>query len=477
MTARTFQWLVFQELRRLLLARWVGGATALLCACSAFSIVLGTRDLQEHTVAYQELLQERVAAQLRSERVMGRSAEPGLRVVRKPASGAILANGIEPEMPAAWEFTPAGAEALAPYVRSEVGINGRSVGDLPGIIAGLGGLLALWLGVSTLVSDRGAGRFAALRSLPVAPETMVIVRLAGGTLTLILVAALWSVTVALSVRIFVPADVVIPPWIPIWMAGPALCYLALMFALGTTAGAASREGLNAFATALLIWIAIVFVVPQSNQLIIRSVIQLLPQARMEVERREHMADASRLLELEIGAAMAAQWPGVRSPSDEQQSTAYFAVGEPIWSAGLARIRAAARLEEREWREQRAHADRVAAWLDGLNPSSWLVETMAELSGTGHSMAADWVQTIAAHDKFLDQQLFSNRPRVNARVNEIVMAFDRRPGPRFSDLPAFTAPADHAGTWTSAARRSFAGLAVYTMLAMAAAYFSLRSRLR
>ena len=56
MTSGTFCWLILQEVKGLLLARWVGGATALLCACSAFSVVLSTRDLQEHTESYQQLL-------------------------------------------------------------------------------------------------------------------------------------------------------------------------------------------------------------------------------------------------------------------------------------------------------------------------------------------------------------------------------------------------------------------------------------
>ena len=131
--------------------------------------------------------------------------------------------------------------------------------------------------------------------------------------------------------------------------------------------------------------------------------------------------------------------------------------------------------------RRGRADRVKSWLDGLSPNLWLLETMAELAGTGRSSEANWARAIDARDRVLGEQLFANRPKVTARVfwngEEILMAFDRHPPPRFSDLPAFTAPPDHTGTWTSAARRSFAGLLAYTMLAMAVAYFSIRSLLR
>src|SRR5688500_501173 len=195
MTSSAFRWLILQEVKRLLLARWVGGATALLLACSAFSVVLSTRDFVEHFEAHQRLVQQRVEAQVRAKSwALGRTPEPGLRAIRSPTPGAVLAAGVEPVLPAAWEFTPAGTEALDPYSRRDFGIN-RNVGDLSGVIAGLGGLLALWLGVSTVVSDRVAGRIAALRTLPVSSRTTAVVRLAGGALALTVIALAWCLTI------------------------------------------------------------------------------------------------------------------------------------------------------------------------------------------------------------------------------------------------------------------------------------------
>src|SRR5688500_15568208 len=176
MTARTFHWLMLQEARRLLLARWVGRATLFLCAFSSLSVALNMRHFQQHTESHEQLLQRRVEAQMRSGGYPpGRAAEPGLRVIRPPTPGAVLAAGIEPALPAAWEFTPAGSEALAPYSRTEVGIRGNGIGDLAATIGGLGGLLAVWLGVSTVVSDRTTGRIAALRTLPVRSDSMAFV--------------------------------------------------------------------------------------------------------------------------------------------------------------------------------------------------------------------------------------------------------------------------------------------------------------
>lgn len=481
MTAGTFNWLVLQEVKRLLLARWVGPAIVLLCAFSAFSITLSNRDLQENLEAYKDLVARRVEAQLRAPgQPSGREAEPGLRVIRAPAAGSVLVAGSEPALPAAWEFTPAGTESLPPY-RNEARGDGRRVGDIAEIITALGGLLALWLGVSTVLSDSAAGRLSALRTLPVAPETMAVVRLAGGTVSLIIIAMAWCATVILSVEVFVPADLQVPLSMPIRMAGPVACYLSLMFVIGTGAGAAAREGQSALVATFLIWIAIVFVVPQVNQLITRSVIDVVPRNRMEAERRDQFADATWMLEGQVGVAVAAKLPDVEIPTAEQQSGAFLAVGEPIWTAGLTGIREAAIREELRWLESRARADRIQNWLDGLNPSSWLYWSMAELAGTGRSTAAAWTQSVAKHEELLNRRLFSDRPRVNARVpwkdQTLKMAFDRHPAPRYSDLPLFAAPPVRAGAWTPEAGRSFAGLAAFTMIAMAAAYFRLWSRLR
>ena len=482
MTGRTFCWLIIQEVKRHLMARWVGWATALLCACSAFSVALSTRDFQERTDSYVQLLDQRIEAQLRGTgRALGRAPEPALRVIRPPAPAAVLAAGIEPALPAAWEFTPAGAEALDPYVRRDFGIIDRNVSDLSGVIAGLGGLLALWLGVSTIVADRGAGRIAALRTLPVSPRITAFVHLAGGTLALTVVAVVWCVTVVLTLRTLAPADAGVPSAIPVSMTGPVVSYLALMFALGTAAGGAAREETGALVTAFAIWMAIVFVVPQMNQFITRSVADVPSRTQMEDERREHIADEARLLENEIGAAMVTEWSDVRRPNAEKQELAYFATGEPVWRAGITRLRSIAVLHEREWLAQRRHANRIRRWLDGLNPRWWLFESMAEIAGTGHSTEKDWTRAIDAHVQTLNQRLFDDRPKVNARVTwqgePLLLSFDRHLAPLFSDLPPFVPPPAHTGMWTRGALRSLAGLLAYTLLAMAAAYFALRSRLR
>jgi ABC-type transport system involved in multi-copper enzyme maturation permease subunit len=442
-------------------------------------VVLSIREFQEHAASYQEMLQQRVEAQLRgSGRPLGRTAEPGLRVIRRPSPGAVLATGIERAIPAAWEFTPAGIEALAPYTRTELSISDRGVGDLAGIIAGLGGLLALWLGVSTVESDKTAGRIAAMRALPAGAGTMAVVRLAGGTLALAVVVAAWCVTVGLTTRAFMPAVVDIPPSTHVWLAAPVLFYMTLMFALGTSVGAAARDGVSASVTAFLIWLAVVFVIPQTTQLITRSVIEVPTRSSLDVERREHLADAVRLLENEVGAAMAKIWPAVMSPTREQQGAAYLAIGEQTWTSGWTRIRAAAELEQRQGLEMLARDSRLKRWMDSVNPRSWLLESMAEVAGTGRSMEAAWTAAITSHDQDLNEHLFSNRVRVNPRVQwkgqALILAFDRRPAPRFSELPPFVEPQGNYGMWKSPI---FGGLAAYTSLAMASAYFWLRSRLR
>ena len=481
MSGRTFYWLALQEVKRLLQARWVGGGVALLSVCSVFSVLLGTRDLQEHTKSYQGLIQQRVEVQLRPSQPWGRSSEPGLRVIREPTPGAILAAGFEPALPAAWEFTPSGTEGLHTYARNASGIGARNIGDLTGIIAGLGGLLALWLGVSPVVSDRAAGRIAALRTLPVSPAMLVGVRLTGGTITLAVVAAVWCLTVGLSIQMFVPPDLEIPLSMPVWMAAPVFLYLTLMYGIGTAVGGAAKEGISAIVMAFGLWMAILFVVPQINQLITQSLADVPPQSRMEAERADNMADSARLLEQEVGAAVSTQWPDVSRVPDELQLSIYLSVGEPIWRAGLIRIRDAAALEERHWLEQRARADRLKGWLDSVNPNAWLFETMAELAGTGRTTATAWTQAIASHNRALDEKLFLNRPRVNARVlwkgQPQLLAYDRYRPPKYSDLPSFVDPPAQSGAWTPAAARNLAGLAVYTLLAMAAAYFWLWSRLR
>lgn len=454
---------------------------ALLSACSVFSVGLSIRDLQEDTESYLSLIQQRVEAQFRLGQPWGRSAEPGLRVIREPAPGAVLASGFEPALPAAWEFTPSGTEGLATYSRNVSGISGRNIGDLAGIIAGLGGLLALWLGASTVVSDRAAGRIAALRTLPVAPATMAGARLIGGTIAVAVVAATWCLTVGLTIQMFVPPDLEIPLTMPVWMAAPVFLYLTLMYGIGTAVGAAAKDGISAIVMVFAVWMATLFVVPQINELITQSLVDVPPQSRMEAGRRDNMADSARLLEQEIGAAVSRRWPDVSRVPDELQLSIYRSVGEPIWQAGVIRIRDAAALEERQWLEQRARADRLRGWLDSVNPNAWLVETMAELAGTGRTTAADWTLAIASHKRALDDKLFLNRPRISARVvwkeQPLVLAYDRYYPPLYSELPAFVAPQARSGIWTPVAARNLAGLAMYALLAMAAAYFWLWSRFR
>jgi ABC-type transport system involved in multi-copper enzyme maturation permease subunit len=310
---------------------------------------------------------------------------------------------------------------------------------------------------------------------------MAGVRLFGGTVAVAVVAAVWCLTVGLSIQMLVPPDLEIAPMMPVWMAAPAFLYLTLMYGIGIAAGAAAKDGISAIVMAFAVWMATLFVVPQINELITQSLVDVPPQSRMEAERRDNMADSARLLEQEIGAAVSRRWPDVSRVPDELQLSIYRSAGEPVWRAGVIRIRDAAALEERQWVEQRARADRLKGWLDSVNPNAWLVETMAELAGTGRTAASAWTLAVASHQRALDEALFLNRPRITARVlwkeQPLILAYDRHRPPLYSALPSFVAPQAQSGIWTPAAARSFAGLTIYALLAMAAAYFWLWSRLR
>ena len=276
-----FRYLVADEVRRNLRAPWLLVGVVILSVGGWSAIRLGQRDWAEQRDAFAELVQGRLQAQLTSPAATGRAAETGLRVVRPPNLGVVLLQGDDRSLPSAWEFAPAGAEALSPFSTGSR-LPGGGSWDLEILARMVGGLLAIGLGLWNPLLDRRANWHEALRGLPVSPQTVSTARVIAGSATLFVVVLSWWLVMSMAVWWHGPGSVLLPR---LWLLAPAsLLSLLSAFGLAVVCATAIRNEFIAIVTCIALWAGIGVLGPTAIALIAEFALPTAPQARMERER-------------------------------------------------------------------------------------------------------------------------------------------------------------------------------------------------
>ena len=472
MTWRIVLGLVVDEVFRHVRSRWLTASAILLVLGSWASITLGQRDFTEQRAAYDELSQSRMQAEFRtSGRLYGRGPEVAARAIRSPNPGAILVQGEERLLPAAWDFTPAGSEGLAPYAYSARRSDGGSIWDLEALIRAYGGILALVLGAMGVLADRSSGWYRAVRAMPVSTRRLIAARVLGGCVTLALLVVSWWL--ALHVVIITRGAQVTSG--ALWMqALPALTYLWLFFGLGSTVAWLLRSGLRTMVIGIVIWLGAAILGPTLVPIVTQIISRVPTQSGMERERRERYADEMRDMEQTVGRLLAQRLPrAIRQPESDRVATREFPQVEPEWQRRLASARVSADRAEQTWRRMQEHERRATALVELMMPGGLLRRLMAELAGTGPSTTIAWEHAVGSRQAELNVRVFDDRPIANVRVPVDAavygMAFTRHDALQLGDLPTWDPPANDLSTRLAVVRRPAIGLIVWTALALWAAY--------
>ncbi len=466
-----FARLTLEEVRRSIRTPWLLIGWTLLAAAAWSSLVLGQREFDEQAALYADSVQARLEVQLRGTgHVLGRAPEPGLRVIRSPSREAVLVQGQHPLMPAAWEVTPAGLEALAPYANASP--PDRAVWDLEILVRVLAGILGIGLGVASVVRDKSAGWVAALQSLPLSPLDAAAAKTAGGCVTIVMLVAAWWVFISIVLYVS-PSPHPAPLW-RVWiLAIPAILYLCMFLGIGAFLGWVTRDGFRALVLTLVAWLLLALVGPIVSGLAGQLLDDSPPRSRMERERREQYADEMLAVERRIAQQMVPHLISVPAGRDASAFAAEeFRRLEPDWQAGVAEARKKTEAAEQNWRRRAENHARLVARTEWFSPGALVRQSMAELLDTGRTTISRWESAVADYQVALQRSVLDNRPVVNLRMpfpdGEQLMNFPRYTPPRFADLPLFETPdVSWLDRWRGV-RVPLLALSIWLVLSLAAA---------
>ncbi len=467
---RAFARLTLDEVYRGLGSSWVLVGVVLLSFGGWSAIRIGQRQFAEQRATYIELVQARFQSQQDAGFATGRSAEPGLRVIRPPNAGTILVQGHDRSLPAAWEFTPAGVEAMSPYSTGPGRLG--SGWDLELLTRLFGSLLAFGFGLAGVMTDRTSGWIGAVRGLPMPAVISSLTRVVGGCCTLTVVAAVWWV--AMSAGVLVDGLGTTSLW-HLWpLALPGLISFWLFFGLGTACAWSVRTDSRTALVGLTIWVGAAILTPEAATAIAEMSVAVAPQVRMERERREQHAEAMRMAEQTVADRLSKRLPsGLPASQIDAPAMDEFSQVEPEWQELSRAVRVAGLTLEDHWMGQ-VHAQQlVARWAAWLSPGALVRDVLAELAGTGPEENDAWELAVARQGTALNAALFDNRPvvrlRVPVRSETVLMSFDRHQAPKFSELPVFESPQRSLQARLLGAWNPISGLLLWMIGALGAAW--------
>lgn len=400
--------------------------------------------------------------------LMGWTSEPALRVVRPPPPGSVLIRGLERSRVAYWDSAPSGLLSGPSTEALDEGSESGPLFDYEALTRILVGLLAVLLGMRTVVGQRHDGTLQALLDLPVRRSTIGITKLS-------------AVLVAL-------ACAVVPMWlgsaVAVWVLEPGLmttvgtatgvfisiaswAYAGTLAALGMVIGSMSRSVTAASGLGIGVWGFLALAYPQ---LAIFTAFAIAPQpSRPAVEEeRSRIYDGRWSSTMEMLGKTAAEIGDQKSGAIQLDHTpGARALIDDLWRQDSAETRYMVRvIDDRAAAAEQRHA-LLSAWLSAGSPSVVFTRAVAALADTGSTTEARWRNALNRYHADLTGRLFDDPPRFTVLAPSVDahqrVAIVRHAAPRAADLPPFEAPPDDLGTRLSEAARDLAILAAYFVL--------------
>jgi hypothetical protein len=407
--ARAVVCLVASRTAYLLSNPWMIGAVGLLIVSSAAMVTTAAKEYSEHRARYELEIQQRLKATLTP---LGGPTFAGvdraLRVLRPPSMAAVLIAGQEGSLPAGWDMAPGAVEELPPYPVLSSFTRFGSGADNTAFIVQFGGLLALALGLASVLRDRQRGWADAERATGVAGVWFTASSHLAAGLALFIAVSIW-----LGALGFVIDQALEPEWadagetirmmIPLtWL------YVVALYGYGAAIGWQVRAPLRAVVSVAILWVFLVWLGPQLASS--WSGWGGLPsRAQIEQDQRDAYAEEISAVEDVLAPQIAARvGDSHRSAERSRRANEAFWELEPQWLRGFTDARGRATALESAWR---AETNRISLRLQQaarLSPTTLLPQVLAEISGNGNLTRSRWTSAVEDFKGRLNRVVFDDR---------------------------------------------------------------------
>jgi ABC-type transport system involved in multi-copper enzyme maturation permease subunit len=420
----------------------------------------------------QVRLADEAAAALKIQDIMAGTV--AIKGFRRPAPLSVFTQGFESALPRYYEFTQDGFKPGESAGDDESILSVQGQVDFVFLVQMVISLIALLFASDTISGEKEAGTLRAMLANRLPRDTLLAGKIGGGYL------ALW---IPFTLAFLIGAVVLMLSAFPLF--GDATVRVLIIFLLtsvfiltyftvGIAVSTSSAKARTSLVAILIIWAAFQLIIPKLADMAAR----LIHPVRTETEVSLEKSLLVRSLDMETAKELGRQFDLIFDPAPKGAADDSASPERKRWDPIRDEIQLRARerktrqltaIDEAYRLEKRRQQD-LAVNLSLVSPSAAFARLIADVCGTGELERAKYLEAVRAHQKALDNELFSKVKRTlmihsggRMSMGFSAMPVDASKLPKFSIVPATIAEAFKANV------RSILSLLFWLIAPFAIAY--------
>lgn len=398
-----------------------------------------------------------------------------IRGFRRPAPLSVFTQGFESTLPRYYEFTQDGFKPGESASDDESILSVQGKVDFVFLVQMVISLIAMLFASDMISGEKESGTLRAMLANSLPRDTLLAGKIGGGFIALwipfLLAFLLGAVVLMLGAFPLVGGDTTARVLI-VFLA--TSLFVLTYFTIGIAVSASTAKARTSLVAILIIWAAFQLIVPKLGDMVAR----LVHPVRTETEVSLQKSLLVRSLDMEQAKELGHQWdlifaslsPEAREKQDSPENKKWGPIRDGIQQRTREKkSQQLGAIDETYAQEKRRQLD-LAVNLSLVSPSAAFARLIADVCGTGELERAGYLEAVRAHQKALDNELFSKVKRT-LMIHEgggMSMGFSAQPVdtsklPRFSITPATVAETLKANA------RSLVSLLVWLIAPFAFAY--------
>lgn len=425
----------------------------------------------------QVRLADEAAAAIKLQDVMAGTV--AIRGFRRPAPLSVFTQGFESTLPRYYEFTQDGFKPGESASDDESILSVQGKVDFVFLVQMVISLIAMLFASDMISGEKESGTLRAMLANSLPRDTLLAGKTAGGFLALwvpFLLAFLFgAVVLMLGAFPLAGGDTAVRVLI-VFLA--TSLFVLTYFTIGIAVSTSTSKARTSLVAILIIWAAFQLIVPRLGDVIARLVHPVRTETQVSLQKSLLVRSLDQEQAKELGRQWDLIFASLSQEAREKQDSPENKKWGPIRDDIQMRTREKksqqlAAIDETYAQEKRRQLN-LAVNLSLVSPSAAFARFIADVCGTGELERARYLEAVRAHQKALDNELFSKvkRTLMIHEGGQMSMGFSAMPVDA-SKLPRFSiAPATVAETLKANAR-SLVSLFVWLIAPFAFAYAKFR----
>jgi ABC-type transport system involved in multi-copper enzyme maturation permease subunit len=421
----------------------------------------------------QVRLADEAAAAIKIQDIMAGTV--AIRGFRRPAPLSVFTQGFESTLPRYYEFTQDGFKPGESASDDESILSVQGKVDFVFLVQMVISLIAMLFASDMISGEKESGTLRAMLANSLPRDALLAGKIGGGFLALwapFLLAFLFgAVVLMLGAFPLAGSDTAVRVLI-VFLA--TSLFILTYFTIGIAVSTSTSKARTSLVGILIVWAAFQLIVPRLGDMIAR----LVHPVRTETQVSLQKALLVRSLDMEQAKELGRQWdlifasvpPEARDKPDSAENKKWGPIRDDIQLRTREKKSQQLGAIDETYAQEKRRQLGLAVNLSLVSPSAAFARFIADVCGTGELERARYLEAVRAHQKALDNELFSKVKRT-LMIHEgggMSLGFSAQPVDA-SKLPKFSiTPATVAETLKANAR-SLVSLLVWLIAPFALAY--------